>query len=77
MENIRIVVKDSSIVVIADTKRFGKDAIMFEGHSFMECCDYIRRRTNNNHFKLKALTCFRSFTDSEGLTMPDHLDVVL
>ena len=76
MENIQIVVKNDSIVVIADTKRFGKGAIMFEGHSFMECCDYIRRRTNNNHFKLKALTCFQTFTDSEGLTMPDHLDVV-
>ena len=77
MKNIQIsVTENNTIIVTADTERFGKSAVMFEGHSFMECCDYIRKRTNNNHFKLKALSCISTFTDTEGLTMPRSLTVV-
>lgn len=83
MKNIQIVVTDNNtIVVIADTKRFGKAAILYEDHTFMGCCDYIRRTTGNNHFKLKAYSFtgelgMKTFTDTEGLTMPYIMDVVI
>ena len=71
MKNIRIVVTDSkTIVVKADTKRYGRDAIMYEGSTFMQCCDYIRRTLRTNHFQLKGYSCERMFTDAEGRTMP-------
>jgi len=78
MKNIRIVVTDNrTIVVRADTKRYGRDAIMYEGHTFMGCCDYIRRMTRNNHFKLNSYSCVRTFTDTEGRTMPWIMSVEL
>lgn len=78
MKNIQIVVTDKpSIVVFADTKRFGKHAIMFEGCTFMQCCDYIRRATGNNHFQLKGISTMRTFTDPDGRTMPWIMDVVI
>lgn len=78
MKNIQIVVTDNfTIVVFADTRRFGKHKIMFEGRTFMECCDYIREHTGNNHFKLNGISTMRTFTDPDGCTMPWILDVVL
>lgn len=71
MENIQIVVTDNrTIVVKADSKRFGKGAIMYEGHTFMSCCDYVRRVCKKNHFQLKSYSCVKTFTDTDGRTMP-------
>lgn len=76
MKNIRIMVTDNkTILVKADTERYGKDAIMFEGNTFMQCCDYIRKATKNNHFKLSSYACVKMFTDTEGRTMPSILSV--
>ena len=70
MENIRIVVTDNNTITVrADTKRFGKDAIMYEDHKFMNCFDYIRRATKQDHFKVKHLAFVEPFTDTDGLTM--------
>lgn len=77
MKNIRIVATDNrTIVVKADTERYGKNAIMFEGNTFMQCCDYIRRVTKNNHFKLQSFSCVKTFTDTDGRTMPWIMDVI-
>ena len=77
MKDIQIVVTDNrTIVVVATSARFGKNAIMYEGHTFMQCCDYIRRATKKNHFQLKAWSCTNTFTDTEGRTMPLIMDVV-
>ena len=71
MENIRIIATDNrTIVVKADTKKYGNDAVMYEGHTFMQCCDYIRRKVGSNHFKLDALPYTPMFTDTEGRTLP-------
>lgn len=71
MKNVRIVVtENNTIVVKADTKRYGRDAIMFEERTFMRCCDYIRRVTRSDHFRLKGHSCAKPFTDAEGRTMP-------
>ena len=78
MKNVRIIVTDNrTIVVKADTKRYGKDAIMYEGHTFMSCCDYIRRKTGKNHFELKSYCVAKMFTDTDGRTMPWIMSVVL
>lgn len=78
MKNFQIVVTDNrTIVVLADSKRFGENAIMFEGKTFMECCDYIRRVTGNNHFKLTSYSRMKTFTDAEGRTMPWMMNVVM
>ena len=50
MENIRLIRTRNDIkngwVVKADTKRFGKDEIMFEG-SYDECFKYLDRQFQN------------------------------
>ena len=71
MTNVQIVVTDNrTIVVIADTKRCGKHAIMYEGHTFMQACDYIRRTTGKDRFHLDSWAYARTFTDPDGKTMP-------
>ena len=76
MENIRIIATENrTIVVKADSKRYGKQAIMFEGHTFMMACDYIRRTCRTNHFKLDSFSCVPLFTDTEGRTMPRIMNV--
>lgn len=71
MKNIQIVVTDNhTIVVIADTKRFGDHSIMFEGLTFMEACHYIRRTTGKNNFHLDSLSLCETFKDPDGRRMP-------
>ena len=78
MKNIRIIVTDNrTIVVKADTKRFGEGAILFEGSTFMQCCDYIRKVTKTDQFKLNSYSCVNMFTDTEGHTMPWIMSVDL
>ena len=80
MKNIEIVVSDNNtICVFADTKRYGRHAIMYEGRTFMQCCDYIRRATKKNHFRLVPSfgPNMTMFTDTEGRTMPIIMDVKL
>lgn len=77
MKNFQIVVTDNrTIVVTADSTRYGKNAIMYEGHTFMSCCDYICRITRKNNFRLKSYSCMKTFTDTEGRTMPWVMEVV-
>lgn len=74
MENIRIrVTENNTIVVVADTKRFGKDAIMYECRSFMHCCEYIRCATRKDHFSLSGMPMVGFFTDVDGKTMPREM----
>ena len=75
MENIRVRVTDNdSIVVVADTERFGRDAIMYEERKFMRCFDYIRRVTGKNHFKISGMPDLVGvFTDTDGRTMPREM----
>lgn len=70
MENIRIAVtSNNTIIVKADSERFGKDAIMYEDTKFMRCFDYIRRATGKNHFQIKHFAGVEPFTDTDGRTM--------
>ena len=78
MKHIRIVVTDSNTIVVkADTKRFGRDAIMYEGSTFMQCCDYIRRTTGREHFTLSSSPLAELYTDPDGRVLPWLMDVEL
>lgn len=71
MENIIIEVKgDNYIVVIADTKRFGNNEIMFEGNTFDQCFDYIKRELGIDRVYLTAYLFYESYTDRVGRTFP-------
>ena len=81
MKNIRIVVKNpeeanSSVLVEADSKRYGRGAIMFEGICFEECLDYIRRATRRDHFKLESYSVVPLYTDYKGKRLPWIMNVV-
>ena len=74
MENIRIVVTDNNTITVrADSTRFGKDAVMYEDRSFMNCFNYIRKATGKNHFQIKHLAFVEAFTDAEGRTMGSRM----
>lgn len=77
MKNVTVNVTDTgTIVVRADTERFGKNEILFEGSTFMQAFDYIRQKSGNNHFKLQGMpVLYGWFTDKEGRTMPAKLEV--
>lgn len=71
MENIRIEVKaDNYIVVIADTKRFGNNEVMFEGNTFDQCFDYIKRELGIDKVYLTAYLIYESYTDRVERTFP-------
>lgn len=71
MENIRIEVKaDNYIVVTADTKRFGNNEVMFEGNTFDQCFDYIKRELSIDKVYLTAYLIYESYTDRVGRTFP-------
>ena len=77
MNNIRIEVKSENyIVVIADTARFGWNEIMFEGNTFEQCFEYIKRETGKE--KLNFVSCFAygAYTDREGRTFPVYMEVM-
>lgn len=71
MENIIIEVKaDNYIVVIADTKRFGNNEVMFEGNTFDQCFDYIKRELGIDKVYLTAYLIYELYTDRKGRTFP-------
>lgn len=76
MKNIRIIAHDSMhIEVLADTRRFGEDAIMFQSGSFRECFDYIKRETGKENLQLRG--CLSSLLqDWTGKAYPSYMEVV-
>lgn len=76
MKNIRIIAHDSMhIEVLADTKRFGEDAIMFQSGSFRECFDYIKRETGKDKLRLSGclVALMRDWTGAE---YPSYMEVI-
>jgi len=56
MKNIIIKeIKSNYYVVLADTERFGKQEIMFEGMSFDECTEWIKANTKPQKKALWAI----------------------
>ncbi len=70
MKNIVIEVKrDNYIVVIADTERFGRE-VMFEGNTFKQCFDYLKRELGVEHLYLRASLSWECYTDREERVFP-------
>lgn len=77
MENIRIqVLRDDYMVVTADTERFGKGEVMFEGNTFEQCFGYIKREMGVAHILFNALMNNVTYTDREGRCFPSDMEVV-
>lgn len=75
MTNIRVVVKDVNyIVVLADSERFGKDEVMYEGNHFRECFDYIKRETGKEKLRITG-TLASLFQDRKGETFPSYMRI--
>lgn len=76
MQNIKIeVMDDNYIVVRADTMRFGDDAVMFEGNTFDQCFDYIKRETGREKVNFTARIVDGAYTDRTGRTFPVFMRV--
>ena len=77
MDNIRIrAVRKDYIIVKADTGRFGRNEVMFEGNTFSQCFDYIKRETGKKQLRLRSYMMDYVVTDREGRTFPWLMDVV-
>lgn len=80
MKNIRIEVKaENYITVTADTKRFGKDEVMFEGNTFRQCFDYIKRALGMNpeaRLRISTYLIYAPYTDRMGETFPWYMEVI-
>ena len=77
MSNIRIIAHDSMhIEVIADSKRFGKDTIMFQSGSFRECFDYIKRETGKEKLRLCGSCLASLLCDWTGKEYPAYMEVL-
>lgn len=78
MKNIQIAVTDKgTIMVRADTKEKGRNAVVFEGRTYRQCLDYIRKKCRRNKLRLVGGSCMRMHTDAIGETMPWIMDVRL
>ena len=56
MENIKIKHERRNYwYVMADTKRFGKQEILFEGINLDECLDYIRKNQSNAAYTMEVM----------------------
>ena len=77
MKNIRIEAKrDDYIVVIADSIRFGKNEVMFEGNTFGQCFDYIKREVRRDKLLLRSSFMYEAITDRTGITFPWFMEVM-
>ena len=77
MSNFRIVTKgDNYIIVIADSKRFGKNEVVFEGNTFEQCFDYVKRMLRRERLSLTACLVDGSYTDREGRCFPCRMEVI-
>lgn len=76
MKNIRIeYVRENYIVVKADTERFGKNEVMFEGNTFNQCFEYCKRELGKDKLSLSSSIILGAYTDREGRTFPLYMEV--
>lgn len=61
MENIIIEhTKNNYWIVKADTERFGKNEVLFEGINFNECLNYIWKNNGCCNYTAEVLDCFNT-----------------
>lgn len=70
LRNIVIMVKRNNyIVVIANTERFGRE-VMFEGNTFNQCFDYIKKELGTNKLRLTSSLIYEVYTDRDERSFP-------
>lgn len=67
---------DNYIVVIADSERFGKEEVMFEGFTFNQCFNYLKRELGVDRLSLRAGMLMETYTDKDGRTFPIQMRCV-
>lgn len=76
MNNFKIeALKSNYIIVRADSTRFGKQEIVFEGNTFNQCFDYIKRETGKKELRLQSMLLYEPITDRDGRTFPWQMSV--
>ena len=81
MENIRILAEYNKntggayIVVKADTERFGKNEVMFQGNTFDQCFDYIKGMLGLEKLRLHSMFLYETITDRLGRSFPCYMEV--
>ena len=76
MTNFRIeALRDDYVIVKADSKRFGKQEIMFEGNTFTQCFDYIKNETGKDTLQLRSYFIYEPIRDREGKCFPCIMEV--
>lgn len=76
MQNIEIeVMRENYIVVRADTERFGANEVMFEGNTFDQCFDYIKRETGRDVLQLSGYLIDGCYADRAGRCFPTWMKV--
>ena len=76
MNNFKIEAERPDYMIVrADSKRFGKQEIVFEGNTFNQCFDYIKRETGKERLNLQSLFLYEPITDREGRTFPWIMEV--
>lgn len=77
MTNFRIeALRDNYMIVKADSERFGKQEVMFEGNTFAQCFNYIKNETGKDTLQLKSYFIFAPVTDREGRCFPCLMEVM-
>lgn len=77
MKNIRIEVRgENYIVVIADSERFGDSEVMYEGNTFDQCFDYLKREIGVEKLWLTGMIASGSYEDRTGRCFPAFMNVM-
>ena len=58
------------MIVKADSERFGNQEIVFEGNTFDQCFDYIKRETGKDKLYLRSYLLYEPITDRNGKCFP-------
>ena len=77
MTNIEIeVMRENYIVVRADSPRFGRGEILFEGNTFDQCFDYVKRETGREKLSLSSRLAYGVYIDWQGRAFPPFMRVL-
>jgi len=76
MTNIEIeVMRENYVIVRGDSPRFGRGEILFEGNTFDECFDYVKRETGRDNLMVTGRLVDGLYADRNGRTFPTFMRV--
>ena len=76
LENINIIaIRSDYMIVKADSQRFGEQEVMFEGNTFDQCFDYVKREIGAKRLNLQSYLLYELITDRNGRSFPCEMHV--